>query len=204
MYRLIWRDYWWMIAQSLIFYSASIAQRLITQPLELKPGQYEGIIWFSPLVFQVIFFPCWPSQPHYQDHEMITQLKNRRNNSSWKRWCLNTSFSHSKLRWIRDALVCLHARYCSKFHVSFCVFAPQGCKLSRAGPQTSYFYLFVWNTHTRPWNAFTGTSKCSRIWKRLLSPDVGTPSTDADVSPRVETYPPYCSTHPSVLKSYLK
>lgn len=45
-----------MIAKSLIFYSASIAQRLITQPLELKPGQYEGIIWFSP-VFQVIFFP---------------------------------------------------------------------------------------------------------------------------------------------------
>lgn len=69
------------------------------------------------------------------------------------------------------------------------------------------FICLCWthtHTHTRPWNAFTGTSKCSRIWKRLLSPDVGTPSTDADVSPRVETYPPDCSTHPSVLKSYLK
>lgn len=135
---------------------------------------------------------------------MMTQLKNPRNNFSWKRWCLNTSFSHSKLRWIHDTLVCLHARYCSEFHGSFCVFAPQGCKLSRAAPQMSYFYLFVLNTHTRPWNAFTGTSKCSRIWKRLLSPDVGTTSTDADVSPRAETYPPYCSTHPSVLKCYLK
>lgn len=150
MYRLIWRDDWWMIAKSLISYSASIAQRLITQPLELKPGQYEGIIWFSPVVFQVFFFSLLAlsaSLSRSWIHEMIPQLKNPRNNPSWRRWCLNTSSSHSKLRWIRDALVCFNARYCSQFHGSFCVFAPQGCKLSRAAPQTSYFYLFVLNTH---------------------------------------------------------
>lgn len=109
----------------------------------------DNLIFFR--VFQVIFFFLLAFSASLSSSwidEMITQLKNRRNNSSWKRWCLNTSFSHFQLRWIRDALVCLHARCCSEFHVSFCVFDPQGCKLSRAAPQTSYFYLFVLNTHT--------------------------------------------------------
>lgn len=104
----------------------------------------------------------------------------------WKPWCLTTSFSRSKLRWIRDARVCLHASYCSELHGCFCISAPQGCKLSRAASQTSYFYLFVLNTHGWPWKAFTDTSKCTRIWSRLMSPDVQTTSLQLMFLPEVK------------------
>lgn len=48
------------------------------------------------------------------------------------------------------------------------------------------YYLFVLNTHGWPWKAFTDTSKCTRIWSRLMSPDVQTTSLQLMFLPEVK------------------
>lgn len=47
-------------------------------------------------------------------------------------------------------------------------------------------FMFVLNTRGWPWKAFTGTSKCTRIWSRLMSPDVRTTSLQQMFLPAVK------------------